>query len=59
MRLGEIGYIRGIEAKLAELARDEAHRPFAEELGAYVQAFDLSGYMKYLTGLETEASIDG
>ncbi|RWX78895.1 response regulator [Neorhizobium lilium] len=59
LRLGEIGYVRGIEAKLADLAKDEAHRPFTEEVGAYVQAFDLSGYMKYLTSLETEATIDG
>ncbi len=59
MRLGEIGYVRGIEAKLAELAREEANRPFTAEVGAYVQAFDLSGYMKYLTSLETEANIDG
>ncbi len=59
LRLGEIGYVRGIEAKLADLARDEQHLPFTVEVGTYVQAFDLSGYMKYLTSLETEANIDG
>jgi signal transduction histidine kinase/CheY-like chemotaxis protein len=59
LRLGEIGYVRGIEAKLADLAKDETHRPFAEEVGAYIRAFDLSGYMNYLSSLEKEASIDG
>lgn len=51
-RLGEIGYIRGIEAKLADLARNEDNRPFTEELGAYVQAFDLAGYADFLSGFE-------
>jgi len=59
LRLGEIGYVRGIEAKLADLAREEEHRPFAEELGTYVQAFDLAGYMKFLSRLEGERTSDG
>ncbi|MCQ1773388.1 ATP-binding protein [Neorhizobium galegae] len=59
LRLGEIGYVRGIEAKLADLAREEEHRPFAEELGTYVQAFDLAGYMKFLSRLEAERTSDG
>ena len=32
IRLGEIGYVRGIEAKLADLAKVEANQPFTEEL---------------------------
>ncbi|CDZ50734.1 hybrid sensor histidine kinase/response regulator [Neorhizobium galegae] len=59
LRLGEIGYVRGIEAKLADLAREEEHRPFTEELGTYVQAFDLAGYMKFLSRLEAERTSDG
>jgi hypothetical protein len=59
LRLGEIGYVRGIEAKLADLAADESHRPFAEELGTFVKAFDMAGYMKYLTQMETEETQDG
>jgi signal transduction histidine kinase/DNA-binding NarL/FixJ family response regulator len=54
LRLGEIGYVRGIEAKLADLATDQSHRPFAEELGTYVKAFDMAGYMKYLERMETQ-----
>ncbi|KAB1087658.1 response regulator [Neorhizobium galegae] len=59
LRLGEIGYVRGIEAKLADLAREEEHRPFTEELGTYVPAFDLAGYMKFLSRLEAERTSDG
>jgi signal transduction histidine kinase/ActR/RegA family two-component response regulator/purine-cytosine permease-like protein len=59
LRLGEIGYVRGVEAKLADLARDDAHLPFAEKLGAYVKAFDIAGYMKFLSQLKAERTIDG
>jgi hypothetical protein len=48
LRLGEIGYIRGIEAKLADLAKTEANQPFTEELRSYVAAFDLNGFMSFL-----------
>ncbi|MBB3917509.1 hybrid sensor histidine kinase/response regulator [Rhizobium fabae] len=48
LRLGEIGYIRGIEAKLSDLAKLEANRPFTEALRAYVAAFDLAGFMTFL-----------
>ncbi len=48
IRLGEIGYVRGIEAKLTEIALQPEHQPFAEAARAYVQAFDLSGYDAFL-----------
>ncbi|MCO6185310.1 ATP-binding protein [Rhizobium sp. L1K21] len=48
IQLGEIGYVRGIEAKLTDLERDSAHLPFTKPLRAYVQAFDLSGYARFL-----------
>lgn len=48
IRLGEIGYVRGIEAKLAEIASEPEHRPFADALRDYVRAFDLSGYDAFL-----------
>ena len=56
LRLAEIGYVRGMEAKLAELARDERHLPFAEALGAYVKAFDMEGAMRYLRRLDKEGA---
>lgn len=45
LRLGEIGYVRGIESKLADLAQTDHYHAFVSELSAYVQAFDLDGYM--------------
>ncbi|WP_075289557.1 hybrid sensor histidine kinase/response regulator [Pararhizobium arenae] len=48
LRLGEIGYIRGIEAKLNDLARIEENQPFTEAARVYVQAFDLAGYAAFL-----------
>lgn len=59
LRLGEIGYVRGIEAKLADLATSDENRPFAEQAGAYVQAFDLSGYMAFLSRFNEEKVTDG
>ncbi len=59
LRLGEIGYVRGIEAKLADLAADETNRPFADELGLYLKAFDMAGYMKFLERLDKEETSDG
>ncbi|WP_420963037.1 ATP-binding protein [Brucella sp. IR073] len=50
IRLGEIGYIRGIEAKLGEIAREPRYQPFADALRGYVEAFDLAGYDAYLKG---------
>ncbi|WP_077963120.1 ATP-binding protein [Ensifer adhaerens] len=52
IRLGEIGYVRGIEAKLTEIALQPEHQPFAEAARAYVQAFDLSGYDAFLRNKE-------
>ncbi|MFT4000989.1 MAG: ATP-binding protein [Rhizobium sp.] len=54
MRLGEIGYIRGIEAKLADLAKLDDNRPFTDALRGYVQAFDLDGFLTVLRTFDTE-----
>jgi len=54
LRLGEIGYVRGIEAKLADLARSEENLPFTDALRVLVQAFDMAGYMSFLQKFETE-----
>ena len=48
LRLGEIGHIRGIEAKLSDLAKVEENQPFTEKLYAYVAVFDLAGFMTFL-----------
>ena len=52
IRLGEIGYVRGIEAKLAEIAGTPEHQPFAEAVRAYVQVFDLAGYDAFLKTMD-------
>jgi len=54
LQLGEIGYIRGIEAKLADLAKIEENQPFTEASRAFVQIFDLSGYMQFLKKFDDE-----
>ncbi len=54
VRLGEIGYIRGIEAKLGEIGADPDHLAFTEALRAHVQAFDMPGYLALLKTYETE-----
>ncbi len=54
MRLGEIGYIRGIEAKLADLAKLDDNKPFTDALRGYVQAFDLDGFLTVLRTFDTE-----
>ncbi|NTJ43113.1 response regulator [Agrobacterium larrymoorei] len=50
--LGEIGYVRGIEAKLDALAQEPKHLAFTEEARRYVRAFDLTGYANYLQSFE-------
>ncbi len=52
--LAEIGYIRGIEAKLADLAKLDDNQPFIDALRVYVQAFDLSGFVAFLRDFDTE-----
>ncbi|MFL1874574.1 ATP-binding protein [Hansschlegelia beijingensis] len=49
IRLGEIGYVSGIEAKLAELEEAEAGcSPFVAAALERIQAFDMRGYMALL-----------
>ncbi|MBB4566229.1 hybrid sensor histidine kinase/response regulator [Rhizobium leucaenae] len=54
MRLGEIGYVRGIEAKLADLAKLTENQPFTDALSTYVQAFDLGGFLDFLHKFHNE-----
>ncbi len=59
IRLGEIGYVRGIEAKLADLAKNEENGPFVEQARGFVQAFDLAGYADFLHALTTKEKTRG
>ncbi|AXV18382.1 hybrid sensor histidine kinase/response regulator (plasmid) [Neorhizobium sp. SOG26] len=58
LRLGEIGYVRGIEAKLHDLAQSDDTRAFAEEASTYVKAFDLAGYMKFVSDTDMQRASD-
>jgi signal transduction histidine kinase/DNA-binding LytR/AlgR family response regulator len=53
-RLGRIGHVRAIEAKLDEMeARDPANGPFVARLRALVKRFDLKSYLAILQGVQT------
>lgn len=51
-RLSEIGYIRGIEAKLADLARIEDNTAFVDASRGFVQAFDMAGFTTFLKDID-------
>jgi signal transduction histidine kinase/CheY-like chemotaxis protein len=54
-RLGRIGHVRGIEAKLQEIeAEDPATAPFAAHLRTLVSNFDLKRYMSVLDAIRSE-----
>jgi len=48
MKLGQIGHVRGIDAKLRELADEPANGPLVELLRARIEAYDLDGYREVL-----------
>jgi signal transduction histidine kinase/CheY-like chemotaxis protein/purine-cytosine permease-like protein len=53
-QLGRIGYVRGIEAKLDEIALAEPDMAaFAAYLRGLVRRFELARYMAYLEGLDS------
>ena len=57
-QLGEIGYVRGIEAKLMALAADPALAPVAEALLVPVRGFDLGAYQDQLAALAAHEEDD-
>ena len=48
MDLGQIGHVRGIDAKLTQLAGDPGNGPLIELLRARVDAYDMEGYREVL-----------
>jgi signal transduction histidine kinase/CheY-like chemotaxis protein len=55
-RLGRIGHVRGIEAKLRELElEDPSNEAFAANLRALVSNFDLKRYMNVLESMRADA----
>jgi CheY-like chemotaxis protein len=54
IRLGQIGYVRGIREKLQEIAaRSPAHEEFVAELRAIVSGFDLERYLATLEAISS------
>ncbi|MCX2723586.1 ATP-binding protein [Roseibium salinum] len=51
--LAEIGYVEGIEAKLAELAEKPENRLLTQALHGHLSRFDFEAYKNLLSGLET------
>jgi CheY-like chemotaxis protein len=51
IRLAEIGYVRGIQARLATIAERQGDGGFAEKAGAFVQNFDMEGLLSFLNAL--------
>ena len=49
VRLGQIGYVRGIQDKLAEIERDSAaHTDFVRRMRSIVDRFDLKRFIAML-----------
>ena len=49
IRLGQIGYVRGIQEKLAEIeAQSSAHRDFTGYMKELIDGFDLNRYVAVL-----------
>ncbi|WP_415717736.1 ATP-binding protein [Roseibium sp.] len=51
--LSEIGYVEGIEAKLAQLGEDPRNRPLVDALHDHLNKFDFKAYRNVLDRLET------
>ncbi|KQT85215.1 ATP-binding protein [Aurantimonas sp. Leaf443] len=58
-RLGRIGYMRGLDVKLAALDADPALAPFLAALREPLSRFDLKAYAQVLEGLTREPATHG
>ena len=54
LRLGRIGYVRGIESKLDQLETQERNRAFVAEMRRHVRAFDFRRYTARLEEIGDE-----
>ncbi|MFH3480477.1 hybrid sensor histidine kinase/response regulator [Xanthobacter variabilis] len=55
LKLGRIGYVRGIRAKLEALAEESpAHGPFVAQMNDIVRNFDLNRYMAVLEAFRSD-----
>ena len=56
LRLGAIGYVRGIEAKLAELAAEPDQAALAATLRHHIERFDFDSYTAVLEAVALRAA---
>jgi signal transduction histidine kinase/ActR/RegA family two-component response regulator len=52
--LGQIGHVRGIERKLAELEEAQQHAALVQQLRSRLEAFDFEGYAAILAGVGSD-----
>ncbi len=52
--LGQIGHVRGIDAKLSELSSEPANRPLVDALRRHMQEFDFDGFAETLERVRHE-----
>lgn len=58
--LCDIGYVRGIEAKLAALSNAPHNTAFVEQARVHLQGFDMAGLRSYFTSFEAgKETVDG
>ncbi|WP_312797052.1 ATP-binding protein [Tianweitania sp.] len=57
LRLGRIGFMRGIDRKLADLSVTPGYRPLIEKLRAHVEVYDFAGYLKLLESMKEEVGV--
>ncbi|MBU1305394.1 MAG: response regulator [Alphaproteobacteria bacterium] len=54
--LGQIGHVRGIEAKLVELAGVPGNQPLVDALRKHIEAFDFDGYAELIERVGHESA---
>ena len=54
--LGQIGHVRGIEAKLVELAGVPGNQPLVDALRRHIEAFDFDGYAELIERVGHESA---
>src|SRR5690606_17627787 len=52
--LGQIGHVRGIEAKLKELAADPANEPLVTALRLHMESFDFDAFAELIERVSHE-----
>jgi hypothetical protein len=57
LRLGRIGYVKGVESKLAEIANEPRHERFVSEARRHIRAFDFPSYLTLMEGKDVGVAV--